>query len=169
MAFPVTSPVVPRVASRPPPRRRPWTGSEGFSIMEVAMATFVMAFGIATSIIALQSGFKTLDVARGTTLASQILQSEMESIRLMSWSQVHALDGTTNVDLSTVFTTDPTVASRFTLQRTIGDLSGKEGEMKEITLVVSWRTVDGRPLNRSFRTYYTRNGLYDYFYTLARS
>lgn len=136
---------------------------------EVMMATFVMAFGIATSIIAMQSGFKTLDVARSTTLSSQILQSEMERLRLMSWTEIAALTGTTAVPLSTVISADAAIASKFSLSRTISDVSGKVGEMKEINLTVTFTTIDGRSLARSFRTYYTNNGLYDYFYTVARS
>ena len=132
------------------------------------MATMVMAFGIATAIIALQSGFKTLDVARTTTLASQILQSEMERLRLMSWGQVNALDPSETVDLSTVFASEPAVADRFTLVRNIADVTGMVGEVVQITLVVSWDSVDGRPLSRTFQTVYAKNGLYDYYYTLAR-
>src|SRR5690349_21430234 len=59
----------------------------GFTIIEVAMATFVMAFGIASSIIALQTGFRAIDVARDQTLASQIMQSEIERLRLWPWSK----------------------------------------------------------------------------------
>lgn len=133
------------------------------------MATFIMAFGISTSIIVIQRGFNTLDVARSTTLSSQILQSEMERLRLMSWTDIAALPGSATVDLSTVITTSSAITSKFTLTRTMADVSGKAGEMKEITLSVSFTTLDGRTLSRSFRTYYTNNGLYDYFYTVARS
>ncbi len=133
------------------------------------MTTFIMAFGIATSILGMQSGLRTLDVARNTTLASQVLQSEMERLRLMDWTDIAALTGTSTVDLSTVFTSDPTIAARFTLTRTVSDVTGKVGEMKEILLQVSWTTLDSRTLQRSFRTYYAKDGLYDYYYTLARS
>ena len=47
------------------PNRRP---DAAFTILEVAMSSFVMAFGIATSIIAMQTGFKSIDLARGTEL-----------------------------------------------------------------------------------------------------
>lgn len=143
--------------------------NSGFTIIEVAMATFIMAFGIATSILGMQAGLKTLDVARNTTLASQVLQSEMERLRLMDWTDIAALSASATVDLSAVFTNDPAIAARFTLIRAVSDVSGKVGEMKEILLSVSWTTIDGRPLTRTFRTYYAKDGLYDYYYTLARS
>src|SRR5688500_13022633 len=57
----------------------------GFSIIEIVLATFVMTFALATSILTLQAGFRGLADARDTTLASQIMQSEIERIRLMPW------------------------------------------------------------------------------------
>ena len=134
------------------------------------MATFVLAFGIATSIIAIQSGFKYLDVARGTTLASQVLQSEMERLRMMSWSSITGVGmmGTHNVDLSSMFTADPSLASKFAVTETIADSPDHPGEMVNITLSVTWAGFDGRRQTRSFKSYYCKNGLYDYYYTLAR-
>src|SRR5688572_6273864 len=73
--------------ARPAQRRTGRACNQGFTIVEVAMATFVMAFGIATSIIALQMGFRAIDVARDQTLASQIMQSEIERLRLWPWSK----------------------------------------------------------------------------------
>ena len=83
MQFPPPAP-----ASRFAGLRRRATAA--FTIAEVMMSTFVLALGIATSIIAMQSGYKQIDLARGTTLAAQIMASEMERIRLMSWTTVFA-------------------------------------------------------------------------------
>lgn len=142
----------------------------GFTILEVVMATAVMALGISTSVIAIQQGFKFLDVARTTTLASQILQSEIERIRMMNWSSV--TDGSTmlgerKVDLAAVFTTDPALANRFTVMRTVKIDATRPGAVAHIHLTVTWETVDGRTQTRSFETKYIKNGLYDYYYTLA--
>lgn len=132
------------------------------------MATFVMTFGIASTIIAMQAGFKMIDVARGTTLASQVAQSEMERIRMLSWADIAAMPAQEQVNLSTVFTTDPALAAQFTMIRLAQDVVGKETSQREITLRVTWRSYDGRPHQRTFRTRYSKNGLYDYYYTLAR-
>lgn len=147
-------------------RRRP--SEAGFTILEVAMASFVMAFGIASTIIAMQAGLKMVDVARGTTLASQVAQSEMERIRMLSWAEVNALPAKATVDLRTVFTADAALADRFTVVRLAAGVSGKETTQREITLHVSWRSYDGRSHRRTFRTRYSKDGLYDYYYTLAR-
>ena len=139
----------------------------GFTILEVAMSTFIMALGIATSIIAMQSGFRHLDLARGSTLASQILQSEMERIRLMSWGGVSALPATQTFDGGTFFSNSPDVVGRFSVTRTCTADSTRPSDVMNLNISVSWNTYDGRPHTRSFNSIYTRNGLYDYYYTVA--
>lgn len=132
------------------------------------MATFVMAFGIATSIVAMQTGFKSIDVARGTTLASQIIQSEIERIRMLSWTEVTAMDGTNNVSLTSMFTTNPALAARFTVTRRVVADATRPSDVRDIWIEVDWRGYDNRPHQRTFYTKYVKNGLYDYYYTLAR-
>jgi Tfp pilus assembly protein PilV len=149
----------PKIAVR---RRR----CAGFSIPEVALAACVMALGIATAITAIQMGFRTLDVARGTTLASQILQSEIERVRMMSWTSIDALPASDAVDLSTMFTSSPALAASYTVTETVTDVIA--GEMRQILVSAEWNSYDGRSHQLSMMTYYTKNGLYDYNYTLAR-
>ena len=84
-------------------------------------------------------------------------------------ASVAALLGSAGVDLGSVFTSAAALAGRFTLTRTVSDVAGKVGEMKEILLQVTWTTMDGRSLTRQFRTFYAKDGLYDYYYTIARS
>ena len=139
----------------------------GFTILEVTMATFVMAMGIATSIIAMQAGFKHLDLARGTTLASQILQSEMERIRLMSWTGVTALAASETFDGGTFFSTSSKVVGKFSVTRTVTPDAARPTEARDIVVRVSWNGYDGRGHSRSFNSTYVKNGLYDYYYTVA--
>ena len=148
------------------PRRKK---EKGFTIVEVVMATFIMAFALSTSILTMMGGFRAIDVARNMTLASQLLQSEMERIRLMDWGSIHALTGRQQVNLNTVFTSNAAIAAKFSLVRDVSDVGSKVGEMKVIVLEVTWTNASGHSLSRSFTTYYTKNGLYDYYYTLARS
>lgn len=134
------------------------------------MAASVMALTIAGSIIVLQQGFRSLDNARNTTLSSQIIQSEMERIRLLSWSGVSALPASDPILLSSIFpssTTTDAMRLRFTAIRTCVDVTGKEGEMKTITITVTWTGLDNLSHTRSTTGYYCKNGLYDYYYTLA--
>lgn len=147
------------------------------------MSSFVMAFGIATSIVAMQTGFKTIDVARGTTIASQILQSEMERLRMMSWTTLTAMStavdsvapipagspaGVEKFDGAAYFSTNPDVAGKYLITRTIAADGSRPTDVLNITISVQWTGYDGRSHTRSFTSMYAKNGLYDYYYTLAR-
>ncbi len=149
-------------------RARPRRPDAGFTILEVALAASIMALGIATSVLTMQSGFKAIDVARGTTLASQILQSEMERLRMMSWSGIGALPATEDFDGATYFSSNPEVANRYRITRTVTADASRPDDAKTITISVTWRSSDGRRHSRSFQSLYVKNGLYDYYYTLAR-
>jgi Tfp pilus assembly protein PilV len=140
--------------------------TRGFTIVEVAMATFVMAFGICSSIIAMQAGFKQIDLARGTTIAAQIIQSEMERLRMMSWTSIGALTTPLTFDGSTYFSSNPDIAGKYTITRTIAP-NAVTAEIKDLTVLVRWQGYDGRWHERSFTAIYAKNGLYDYFYTVA--
>lgn len=136
--------------------------SFGFTIAEVMMAAAILALAITTSITTIQRAFLSLDSARNVTLASQILQGEIERMRLRDWATIDAYPtADTTLTLDPSFTENATVADRFTLTRTVTAV--RDG-MKQITFRVSWRGYDGRAQSRFYTTYYGRNGLYDFFY-----
>jgi Tfp pilus assembly protein PilV len=155
------------------PRGTPnqWRGRRGpsqraFTIIEVTMATFVMGFGIATAIVAMQSGFRHLDLARGTTLAAQIIQSEMERIRMGSWTTVMALPANATFDGSTFFSSSSAMAGRYSVTRTRTPDSVRPTEVMNLSVSVAWQTYDGRQHTRRFNGIYSKDGLYDYYYTV---
>jgi hypothetical protein len=124
------------------------------------MAAAVMALAISTSITTMQRAFLAVDVARGTSYASQIMQSEMEKIRLQNWTTVSAFPSTaTTAPIDSSFTSNSYIGNRFTMTRKATTV---HTGMLQITLEISWKTYDGRTLRRTYTTYYGRNGLYDY-------
>ena len=126
------------------------------------MAVIVLAMAITTSISALQRAFLDLDTARNLEIAGNILQCEMEKERLFNWTQ--ASDATYLPVIDASFARNPAIAGRFTLSRTLVTLTGRSGQMVQITLTVRWQTSDGRSLSRSYTTYYGQGGLYAYLY-----
>jgi Tfp pilus assembly protein PilV len=138
----------------------------GFSILEVMFAAIVMAFAIVTSITTMQRSYLSLDTARNITIAGQIMQSELEKMRLRDWSVINGYaTSPTTLTIDSSFTSNPIVGSRFSLVRTITDIAtGTSDGMKQITLTVTWTSYDKRQLSRSYSSYYGQNGLYDYFY-----
>jgi len=160
------------------PKRRSLRSRAGVTIVEVAVAAAVMALVIASSILVLQSGFKALDTARKTTLAAQIMQSEMEHIRMLSWSRVQTLMAEPpKIELSTIFPQNTALESKILLQmenvfyatRTMTYLAGSDDEVVEITIAITWKGLDGTTHNRSSSTRYCKNGLYAYYYTVVPS
>jgi hypothetical protein len=148
-------------------RSRRLSRAQGFTLVEVACAAFVLLFGIASSIVAMQSGFRSLDYARGLTLSSQILQSEIEAIRLLPWGQVKALPETPPeklplVDLDTVFEDAPR-PHNFKIYHAFEDVIA--GQMLRITVTASWTTLDGITHRRSTSTEYCIDGLNDFYAT----
>lgn len=126
------------------------------------MAAAVLALAITTSITTMQRAYASLDTARNLSLAGQIMQNELEQMRMCDWSTVNAYPaGPTTLTIDSSFTTGTNVASRFTLVR---ETSLVHAGMKQVKLTVSWRSYDGRTLSRSYTTRYGQNGLYDFFY-----
>lgn len=135
----------------------------GITIIEVAIAALIMGMVLATSITTLQRAFISLQNARDLNIASQMLQSEMEKMRLADWDTVNGFTTTaTTVTLDTAFTSNPYVGDRFALSRTVAD---PKTDTRIITLRVIWRGADNRQLSRRLSMRYSRNGLYDYFYS----
>lgn len=143
------------------PHHRAGPSPGAFTIVEVMIAAIVLALGITTAITTLQGGFQSVDLARNYTYATQVMQSEVERLRLKNWNQVQALQdaGPGTVAAATV---QGIARDSFTCTRTIRDL---KTDMKEVTLVSQWRGYDGRSHTLRFVTRYGKSGLYDYFYT----
>lgn len=125
------------------------------------MAAIVLVFGLTAAITTLQCGFQAVDTARNYTYAAQLMQTELERLRLQSWDQVQSLQDSGNRTVP-VATVPGTASAAFTCTRDIRDL---KPDMKEVTLTSTWRGYDGRTHTTSFITRYGRTGLYDYFYT----
>lgn len=128
-----------------------------FTIVEVMVAATVLIFGIVSAVTVSQRGLQAVDTARNLTAASQLMQNEMERVRLMSWAQLQVLQqsGDTAVPLS--------APARFSCTREITDV---KTDMKQISLTATWRGYDGRTHTARLITRYGRNGLNDYFYSI---
>lgn len=147
-----------------------------FTLVEVMVAATVMVLTLTSSLIVVQHGMRALDTARYTTLAGQILQSQMEKLRLLTWTQL--TNATSGPVAYTTFTPDLTATATAQINRFIvGGTPGKcaqsivsapspfDATMKIITLTATWNGIDGRPHSLSYITHYGKTGLSDFFYT----
>ena len=133
------------------------------------MATAVMAMALSTTVVALQCGFNHLDTARTSTAASQMIQSEMERLRLMNWAGITALPAQEEVNVTSVHSSASIAGGRLTIYRNVSDAAGRGSNMKEISLTAQWTSIDGQVHSRIFHMRYARNGLFDYYYNHAQS
>jgi Tfp pilus assembly protein PilV len=152
-----------------PVPRSPSRVRRAFTLIEVMLAASVLVLAISSSIMAMQYGIRSLDTARYTTLAGQILQSQMEKIRLLTWAQL--TNTTTGPVAFSTFTPDITSAAseqinRFTCtQSIVAAPSPFNTTMMDITLTATWNGIDGRQHSLSYTSRYGQNGISDFFYT----
>jgi len=141
-------------------RRRPrWA----FSLVEVSIAVGVLGLTVASSLVAMRVGFAMIETARDGTLASQILQSEMENLRLKLWDEIRDLK-TGPFDMEASFLATPS-AARFVCARIV-DVPNTN--IRQITLEVTWTSMNGRSHDRRYVTYFSKEGLNDYYYRAIR-
>ncbi len=131
----------------------------GFSLVEVMVASCVLMVGLGGTVLTVKNSLTTISHARHLGTASQIMQSELERLRLRNWAQLQALQDSGD---STVTTTEAPRGSRLTCTRQIRDL--RDG-LKEITIEARWGGTTDRPHTARLVTRYARSGLNDYFYT----
>lgn len=150
-----------------------------FTIVEVMMAAVVMLAAIVGMMQVIVSGSEMLDVSRKQTIATQIIHSEIDRVRLNNWSQLS--NGTTTITLADATTPNSTTArytlaaypelwtvltkSRFTCTRVISDV---RTDLKKIVFTVTWLgntnrvvgSTNSRQYTRTGSTYFGKNGLY---------
>ncbi len=134
--------------------------SGAFTLVEVMVASVVLLFGLVSAITAMQSGLQAMDTSRNLTTASQLMQTEMERLRLKNWAQLSTLQNSNDAHVTLDQITS--AADRFTCTRRITTL---RDDMKEITLTAEWHGYDGRAHTANLITRYARDGLSDYIST----
>lgn len=108
------------------------------------MASMILVVGFMGMITALTICSEMLATARRQTLAAQIIGSEMDKIRLMTWVNLPAA-GTSALTIDSNFASSVAAcgltASSITLSRTVADLDvNSDGavDFKDVKLTVQW-------------------------------
>jgi type II secretory pathway pseudopilin PulG len=154
-------------------RRGVRRSTRAVTLLEVMIATMVLALTITSSLLVLKSGFQMIETARYTTLAGQILQSQMEKLRLLSYTQLQGCEDSNNTPHGpSTFTPDlvQTVAgtlnqlNRFT-SCTQSITPGSTTNVINILLTATWTGSDGMSHTRTYYTQYAQYGISDLFYS----
>ncbi len=139
----------------------------GFTIVEVAIGAVILAIAAAAMIQALAEGAEMQATGQRQLLAAQVLQHEMEELRLESWSTINGLAaGPTTLTISTQFDSAITAAglvkgTTITLSRTVATVSTG---LREVTLTVTWTmnpsgNAGTRTYTRVYSAYFAEYGL----------
>ncbi len=125
------------------------------TLLELMVAASVVLVGVVGLIQALTIGSTLLETSRNQTVAGQIMQHEINQMRLLSWSQIASLTTASDLPPDAQFSE---VASDFTWARTV---TIEATDMRKIKLDVTWISkVTGRSHTRSTETYLSKNGLH---------
>ena len=123
------------------------------------MAAVIMLVGVVGMIDAIKIGSEMLDLSRKQTIAIQIIHSEIDRVRLSSWTDVQQLPATLSYDLSN--TGFQGISQGFACTRVVSDV---RTDLKKITYTVTWVIRTGNTTSRSYSrsssTYVGKNGLY---------
>lgn len=131
--------------------------------MEVALAATVLALTLTGMIQVIESGSQMLDLSRKQTIASQILDDELNQLRLQSWTTITgyaSLPQPTTASISSTFTSAAgnnfTCTQSSTVVKT--DANGNAAVVF-VQFTITWTGISGRSYSRTASTYITENGL----------
>jgi prepilin-type N-terminal cleavage/methylation domain-containing protein len=131
----------------------------GFTLVELMISMVLLLVVSAGGFGALHQGNRLIEIARDETRAGQILQSEIEDLRTLNWSELTTLSSKAKYDPQSSFTN--AYAERYDITRLITTRSATE---RLVTLFVTWNDNRGTPHTREYKTLISENGLYDYYY-----
>ena len=119
----------------------------GFTLVEVMMASLILVVGFIGLIEAVALASNTMDHARRQTLATQIINHEIEKLRFSSWTTISALPtASTAITIDSQFDQarlalgddgSGTAVTRFTLARTV-TTSDPVTNIREVNFTVTW-------------------------------
>ncbi|MDQ8186110.1 type II secretion system protein [Pelagicoccus sp. SDUM812002] len=138
-------------------------GEGGFTLVEVIMALMVLGLVLVAAFSTVTQALQTVETSRDYARVAQILQSEMEDLRTMSWSALEAQQttdaGEVSIDLTTEF--NDAFGARYQAYRLIED---RHSNQKQATIRVEWNDARGNARAKQTVSWFTENGLHDYYY-----
>jgi len=147
------------------PRGLSRSKSEGFTLVEMMVAVVLIGLVLSASFGTLSLAFGTVERARDYTRVAQILQSEMEDLRTLSFASMEAQQttdgGIVEIDLDAEFT--DAFGTKYRAWRWISAHEGRANQ-KEVMIWVVWQRHDGSWQFRRTSALFTENGLHDYYY-----
>jgi len=140
-------------------RARSWS-EKGFTLVEAIVATLILAIVLVSVLAVASQSARYLTDIRRTTRASQVLQQEMEAIRLMDWTTLQALTNsfTDPNDTNHIF------AGTITQANYAPAAYGTTNTIVTVTLTVTWTNQVNTVLTNTLTTLVSNGGLNKYIF-----
>ena len=148
--------------------RRRVSCEHAFTLVEVMVSLVVLVVVFAGFYLCLSEGFATARVARESLRASEVLQQQMETIRLYTWTQINSngfIPATFTVPLdasSTSSTNRPVYTGNITIANAPMTES-YSNDHKLVTVTLTWGS-GGTQRQRQMSTLVSQFGLHNYYY-----
>lgn len=133
--------------------------SAAFTLTEIIVALGIFTLVIAGGLSGVRRGFSIIEDSRNYTRISQILQSEIESLRSLSWEDLIELSTNQKIEVDTQF--DTSAYDVYTVRRKI---KTEANDLRRVVLIVSYENNRGRLVTLKYVTFFTKGGLNDYYY-----
>lgn len=132
---------------------------KGFSLVEVIVAAGIFAMVIAGGVAGVRMGFQIVENSRHYTRVSQILQSEIESMRALSWKTIKELDSKSDIQIDPKFSTS--AYDGYSVQR---KMFPDSSTLRRVEMIVEYTNRSGRVVKLKYMTFFTEGGVNDYYY-----
>lgn len=134
----------------------------GFTLVEVIVSMALMAMVFTAAFGTYFLGMRMVEDAREELRASQIIQSELEAMRTLTWDDLENMGtGWSIIDPQGNFVQQ--FAQNYLAYRWVYDIPG--AQQKRIAIWVRWTNSRGQYSYQMFSTVFTQNGLNDYYYS----
>ena len=138
--------------------QKPANARDGFTLLEAMIAVMILGFVLASVLVTVSQSARYLTDIRRTARASQVLQQEMEYIRLLDWT---ALQSATNSF------SDPSDTARLyagKITQSAYDSYGSTSTVVKVTLTVTWTNQVNRVLTNTLTSLVGNGGLNKYIF-----
>ncbi|HXI83085.1 MAG TPA: type II secretion system protein [Verrucomicrobiae bacterium] len=131
---------------------------DGFTLLEAMIAVMILGFVLASVLVTVSQSARYLTDIRRTARASQVLQQEMEYIRLLDWNTLQSVTNT--------FSDPSDTAHLYTgkVTQSAYDAYGTTNTIVKVTLTVSWTNQVNCVLTNTLTSLVGNGGLNKYIF-----
>ena len=129
-------------------------GRRGFALLEASTALFILVFGLYGVFQMFQYSVDKIRVVSEFTIADRAIENELDTLRAQPFASLQ------DTAEKTFMTAPPELTGLHSARAhvEVRPAAALPDRLKEVTLVVRWRTENGRPVERRLTTLVARKG-----------